>query len=91
MILEVKITPNAARNEFLRWEENHLVIKIQGVPEKGKVNDNLINFLSKILKVAKSQIKIVAGQTSRLKKLNIQGVSLEQIKELTFTLISQRS
>lgn len=82
MILEVKITPNASRNEILRWEGTRLVIKLQGVPEKGKMNENLIDFLAKNLKVAKSQIKIVAGQTSRLKKLNIQEISPEQIKEL---------
>ena len=82
MILEVKITPNASKNEILRWEENRLVIKIQGIPEKGKVNENLISFLARTLGIAKSQIKIVAGQASRLKKLNIQGISLEQIKEL---------
>ena len=82
MILEVKITPNASKNEILRWEENRLVIKIQGIPEKGKVNENLISFLARTLGIAKAQIKIVAGQTSRLKKLNIQGASLEQIKEL---------
>lgn len=93
MILEVKITPNASKNEILRWEENRLVIKIQGIPEKGTVNENLINFLAKALGIAKSQIKIVAGRTSRLKKLNIQGVSREQITELksnkpTFTIPS---
>lgn len=82
MILEVKITPNAQKNEVVRWEENRLVIKIQGVPEKGIVNKNLINFLAKTLGIAKSQIEIVAGHTSRLKKLNIQGVSSEQITEL---------
>lgn len=82
MILEVKITPNAPRNEILRWEGTRLVIKIQGVPEKGKVNENLIEFLSKTLKIAKSQIRIVAGMTSRLKKIDIQGVSLQQIQEL---------
>ena len=82
MILEVKITPNASKNEILRWEENRLVIKIQGIPEKGKVNENLISFLARTLGIAKAQIKIVAGRTSRLKKLNIQGVSSEQIKEL---------
>lgn len=84
MILEVKITPNAPRNEILHWEGTRLVIKIQGVPEKGKVNQNLIEFLAKTLKIAKSKIKIATGHTSRLKKLNIEGVSsLEQIKELT--------
>lgn len=82
MILEVKITPNASKNEILRWEENRLVIKIQGIPEKGKVNENLISFLARTLGIAKAQIKIVAGQASRLKKLNIQEISLEQIKEL---------
>lgn len=82
MILEAKITPNASKNEILRWEENRLVIKIQGIPEKGKVNENLISFLARTLGIAKAQIKIVAGQASRLKKLNIQGISLEQIKEL---------
>lgn len=81
MILEVKITPNASNNQFLRWEESRLVIKIQGIPEKGAVNENLINFFAKSLGIAKSHIKIVAGRTSRLKKLNIQGVSREQIIE----------
>lgn len=73
MILEVKVTPNAPRNEILGWEGTRLVIKIKGVPEKGRVNKNLIEFLSKTLNIAKSQIKIVAGETSRLKKLDIQG------------------
>lgn len=82
MILEVKITPNAPGNEILRWEGTRLVIKIKGVPEKGRVNENLIEFLSKTLKIAKSQIRIVTGVTSRLKKLDIRGVTLEQIKEL---------
>lgn len=82
MILEVKITPNASKNEILRWEADRLVIKIQGIPERERVNENLINFLAKALGIAKSQIKIVGGRTSRLKKLNIQGVSPEQITEL---------
>lgn len=82
MILEVKITPNAPKNEILRWEGTRLVIKIRGVPEKGKVNENLIEFLSLSLKIAKSKIRIIAGATSRLKKLEIEGQSLEQIKNL---------
>ena len=82
MILEVKVTPQASKNEILRWEENRLVVKIQGVPEKGKVNENLIAFLAKILRVAKSRIEILSGKTSRLKKLNIQGMSLEEMKEI---------
>ena len=59
--------------------------KIRGVPEKGKVNENLIEFLAKILEILKSQIKIVAGHTSRLKRIEIKDVLLEQINELVKT------
>ena len=82
MILEVKITPYASKNEILRWEENRLVMKIQGVPEKGKVNENLIDFLAKTLGIAKSRIEIITGKASRFKKLNIQGVSFKEAREI---------
>lgn len=80
MILEVKVTPNAAKNEIVRWEEGRLVIKVRGVPEKGKVNENLIAFLAKQLGISKSQIVILSGETSRLKRLEIQDISDEDIK-----------
>jgi uncharacterized protein len=82
MILEVKITPYASKNEILYWEENRLVIKIQGVPEKGEVNENLIAFLAKTLGIAKSRIEIITGKTARFKKLNIQGMSLKDISSI---------
>ena len=82
MIIEVKVTPNAQKNEILRWEEERLIVKIQGVPEKGKVNANLIAFLAKTLKIAKSNIQILSGETARIKRLSIDGVGEEDIKRL---------
>ena len=82
MILKIKVTPQSSKNEVLRWEENYLVVKIQGPPEKGKVNENLIHFFAKILGIGRSRIEIISGKTSRLKKLNIQDMSLEKIKEI---------
>ena len=89
MILEIKVTPQSSKNEVLRWEENRLVVKIQGAPEKGKVNENLINFLAKILGIAKSRIEIISGKTSRFKKLNIQGMSLEEMKEILSKIVQR--
>lgn len=73
MILEVKVVPHSSKNEIVRWEEGRLVVKVRGVPEKGKVNANLIAFLAKTWGIAKSQISIVSGQTSRIKRLKIEG------------------
>ena len=75
MILHVKVTPNASKNEIVGWEGELLRMRIRGVPEKGRVNEELIAFLAKYLKIAKSQIEIVSGHTSRLKRVKIEGLS----------------
>ena len=82
VIIEVKVTPNASKSEILGWEENRLLIRVRGVPDKGKVNANLIQFLAKTLDIAKSRIQILSGETSRLKRLSIEGISREQIDDL---------
>lgn len=53
--------------------DGHLLLKlkIKGAPEKGKVNAELIDFLSEQLALPKSKIQIIAGLTSRNKILRI--------------------
>jgi uncharacterized protein (TIGR00251 family) len=51
-----------------------LKIKIKAPPDKGKANDELIDFLAKAFRVAKSDISILSGHTGRLKKIEIKGI-----------------
>lgn len=56
------------------------------MPEKGKANKELIAFLAKKLKIAKSSIKIISGELDRWKKLAITAPSdltaaLQQLSE----------
>ncbi len=80
MIINIKVVPNASKNSIEGWENERLRIRVRGVPEKGIVNENLITFLAKELGIAKSKIKILSGHTSRLKRIEIEGVS--SIEEL---------
>ncbi len=80
-MLAVKITPNAHKNEIVGWREDVLHIRIRAVPEKGRANEELIEFLSEKLKIAKSKITILSGHTSRLKRLQIEGMDLPEIKK----------
>jgi hypothetical protein len=77
IILQIKVTPNASKNQILGWEGNLLRLRIKGVPEKGRVNEELIEYLAETLDIAKSQIEILSGHTSRLKRLKIEGNSKE--------------
>jgi len=72
-LLLIKVTPNAKENRIVGYEEGVLRVRIRGVPEKGRVNEELIAFLAEVFDIAKSQIEIISGHTARLKRVKIQG------------------
>ncbi len=75
ILLDVKVTPGASQNRVEAWEGDVLRIRVRGVPEKGRVNDELRHFLADQLGIAPSRITLVRGATSRLKRLSIEGIT----------------
>jgi len=84
VVLHIRLTPNSRQNQILGifdGDENQksLKVSITQVPEKGKANKELIKFLSKNLKITKSNFEIISGHTDRNKKILISG-DVEEIK-----------
>lgn len=77
--LQVKVTPNASRNEITGLIDGVLQVKVAAPPVKGKANKELTAFLSQALGVKKSSLSIVKGQTSRNKVIAIEGLSRDDI------------
>ncbi len=78
ILLRVRLTPNSSSchkgDVFLNADGSaFLKINVVSVPEKGKANQELINFLSKQLKISKSNFEIISGETERCKKIFITG------------------
>ena len=74
IVLRVRLTPNSAsctiRGVFADAEgQEFLKINVVSVPEKGKANQELIKFLSKMFKIPKSEISLISRETDRFKKL----------------------
>ena len=67
----VKVIPSSPQNLIVGYTLDELVIKIKSSPEKGKANRELISFLSFQLKIPKSEISIVRGETSRHKIITL--------------------
>ncbi|WP_283400300.1 DUF167 domain-containing protein [Desulfurobacterium pacificum] len=61
-------------------EEGRLKMKVTVPPEGGKANKAVVELLSKALKVPKSRIEIIKGETSRIKTLFIEGISPETVE-----------
>ena len=79
--LLVQVYPNTARNEVKGFENDVLHIRIAAPPVKGKANKELIEFISKLLGVSKSGIRIEKGITSRRKVLAIEGLTQAQVSQ----------
>jgi len=71
MIYEVHVIPKA-KKQSVETERNKLKVKIHAPPEKGKANQEVINLLSEYFKVSKSKIKILKGQTSKNKQIEVE-------------------
>ncbi len=85
LILSIKLTPNAKKTSIIGVscddKYGHFIkISVTTIPEKGKANKDLIAFLSKTLKIAKSNFEIISGMTDRYKKIMIIG-DVEYIEE----------
>lgn len=72
IIFHAKIIPNSSFNQFIwpYWDW-FLKFKIKWVPEKGKVNKELINFISKELNISNWKISIIKWVTSTSKVIKV--------------------
>jgi uncharacterized protein len=85
--LEVHIQPNSSRNKITGYADGVLKVKITAPPVEGKANQKLIEFLSDVFDIAKSNIKIASGLTGKRKILDIDTLSPEEIRERLERLI----
>ena len=71
LILHLRIQPRAAHDEIAGPLGNILKIRLTAPPVDGKANEQLRKFLSEQCGVAKSQVTVLSGDTSREKRVRI--------------------
>jgi hypothetical protein len=64
-ILSVHVQPRAAKSGFAGIIRERLKIRVNSPPAEGEANRECIDFLSKMLGIAKSDIKLLRGAHSR--------------------------
>ena len=67
--LTVRAAPNSSKSQLMDVIEDAIKIKLKAPPVDGEANEELIRFISKWLKVAKSDIILQKGLASKNKKL----------------------
>ncbi|RJP34156.1 MAG: YggU family protein [Candidatus Omnitrophota bacterium] len=76
----VRVSPKSSASRITGVKENELKIALHAPPADGQANLELVRLLSKILSHPKSQIRIIAGETSRSKRVLITGVEMKHVQ-----------
>jgi hypothetical protein len=71
MKIQVKVKPNSKQQKIEEADDGSLVISLKSPPIDGKANQELIELLAKKFKIAKSQVFIKSGLSSKNKLVEI--------------------
>ena len=71
-VLKVLIQPRSSRNIIIGLHGDALKIKLTAPPVDGAANKMCIQYLAKSLKMPRSSLAIISGQTSRKKSVLIK-------------------
>jgi len=70
MKIKIKVIANS-KQQKIEEKDGILKVHLRSPPVKGKANEELIEALGEQFKVKKSSIRILKGQTSKIKEVEI--------------------
>ena len=80
--ISVHVNPNARQNKVVGSQNGLLKVTIAAPPTRGKANQELLRFLSDLLRISKSSLTIEKGATSKKKTVAISGLSQSEVLRL---------
>ena len=79
--LELKVIPNAPRDEIAGWLGAALKVKIHAPALDGRANDALLDFLAQQLNVPRREVSLVRGDKSRQKMVRIANLDTATVRQ----------
>lgn len=82
--LTVRVTPRGGRDAVDGWTVDDagramLKIRVTAIASEGAANAAVVKLIAKTLKLPKSAVRIAAGDTARIKRLEIAGATAEAL------------
>lgn len=78
----IRVVPRASKSEIVGEVDGSLKVRISAPPVDGAANEEVIKVLAQVFGVAKSNVSIVSGKTSKTKRVRVVGATPEQLRQL---------
>jgi uncharacterized protein len=82
VVFAVRVQPRASKDEIAGEMAGAMKIRLRAPALEDRANQALIEYLAALLKTSKSAVRILSGERSRTKRIEIQGVTQQQIEAL---------
>lgn len=81
----MRLTPRGGRDAIDGWALDadgrpYLKVRVASPPVDGAANAALLAFLAKSLGISRSSVRLAAGDTARVKRLELNGVSARDLE-----------
>jgi uncharacterized protein len=82
VIIHVRVQPRASRDEIAGVMEGALKVRLRAPALEDRANEALCEFLAELLKTPKAAVRILSGHRSRSKRVEVRGVTEQQVLAL---------
>jgi hypothetical protein len=80
--LDVRVIPRAKNTTIDGERDGSVLIRLAAPPVAGAANDALIRYIADLCGVSRRAVRIVSGERGRRKRVTIEGVSIDSMREL---------
>ncbi len=82
VIFPVRVQPRASKDEIAGVTGGALKVRVRAPALEGRANDAVCEYLAELLKTPKAAVRILSGQHSRSKRVEVRGVTELQVLAL---------
>ncbi len=82
VIFSVRVQPRASKDEIAGEMGGALKVRLRAPAVEDRANEALVELLAELLKTSRSAVSILSGERSRVKRIEIRGVTRQQILNL---------
>ena len=82
VVFTVRVQPRASRDEIAGVMDGALKVRLQAPALEDRANAALCEYLARLLKTSNSAVRILSGDRGRIKRIEIRGVTEQQVLAL---------
>ena len=82
VIFSVRVQPRASKDEIAGEMDGALKIRLRAPAVEDRANEALIEFLAQTLNTSKAAVRILSGERSRTKRIEVRGITTDQVHQL---------